>query len=100
MVTVEWNVDPAREDEFLGLARALREMRRRTGAIKWRLYRRAEEPKPFVETFILGSWDEHERQHARMTERELSVIDQAERTVVDGEARTVEHLLAVRKRGR
>jgi MFS family permease len=95
MVTVVWPVDPAKLDTFLGLARQLRQVRRRTGACSWRLYRKAAGEHDFVETFLLGSWAEHERQHARMYPGDMAVIDRAERTLLPGRPRVVDHALAV-----
>ena len=46
----------------------VRRSRRRTGAVRWELYRDGEEPRRFVELYLVRSWEEHLRQHAgRMT---------------------------------
>ncbi|MCY1064566.1 MFS transporter [Nannocystis sp. RBIL2] len=47
-------------------------MRRRDGASDWSIYEDLGAPDLFVETFALGSWSEHVRQHGRAV-----VADQA-----------------------
>ena len=41
--------------------------RRRTGAVRWSVYRDAERPERFIEMFIVPTWQEHVRQHERRT---------------------------------
>jgi hypothetical protein len=50
----------------------MRTFRRREGAISWNLFRDAADPDHYVETFLVLTWGEHMRQHARVT-----VADQA-----------------------
>jgi hypothetical protein len=96
MVSVTWAVRPESFDDFLALAGELRRLRRRTGAGSWRLYRQAEDQYELLETFIVGSWAEHERQHARIYPAETAVIDRLEQTLVPDRPRLVHHSLAVR----
>ena len=100
MVSVTWAVQPERLDDFLALAGELRRLRRRTGAGSWRLYRQAEDQYELLETFIVGSWAEHERQHARIYPAETLVIDRLEQTLLPDRPRLVQHSLAVRTRHR
>jgi MFS family permease len=98
LVTVEYVVDPARANDFLDAMRGLGRVRRRDGAELWGVFRDAADPSRFVETFTVGSWIEHLRQHGRMT-----VSDRALQTVVRGfhtgdEPPVVTHLLAARAR--
>jgi MFS family permease len=98
MVTALWAVAPERLEDFLALARQLRRVRRRTGASAWRLYRQAEGEHELVETFIVGSWAEHERQHARMYPNDMAVIEALERTLRTDRPRIVHHSLAISTR--
>jgi hypothetical protein len=100
MVSVTWVVQPERLDDFLALAGELRRLRRRTGAGSWRLYSQAEDRYELLETFIVGSWAEHERQHARVYPAETLVIDRLEQTLLPDRPRLVHHSLAVRTRDR
>ena len=54
--------------------RRLGRSRRRTGALRWSLYQDAADPDRFVETYLLGSWEEHMRQHhERLTKLDESL---------------------------
>ncbi len=50
-------------------------MRGRTGAVHWHLERDVEDGNRLIETFVVGSWEEHERQHARLERRDLDLLD-------------------------
>jgi len=67
MVSVEYQIDPANRDAFLKLVYAGRSTRRRDGAYAWGIYQDTEDPSRFVEEFLVESWSEHIRQHARAT---------------------------------
>jgi predicted MFS family arabinose efflux permease len=78
LVTVRFTVTPDREPEFLEAMDQLRRSRLRTGATRWELYRDAERPSEFVETFRVPSWEEHLRQHAgRLTAADQVVEERA-----------------------
>ena len=69
---------PDREADFLVAMDQLRRSRLRTGATRWELYRDAEHPREFVETFRVPSWEEHLRQHAgRLTATDQVVEERA-----------------------
>jgi len=92
LVTVEYTVTPEREAAFLEAMDHLRRSRRRTGADRWELYRDGERPDRFVETFRIGSWEEHLRQHeGRLTAADRAV-EEAALAFSDPPARA-EHLL-------
>ncbi|MDC4224159.1 MAG: MFS transporter [Candidatus Manganitrophus sp.] len=67
LVTVEYQIDLQRADEFKRLMRELARIRRRDGALRWGLYRDTAAPGRYLETFLVASWAEHLRQHARVT---------------------------------
>src|SRR6266478_865048 len=67
LVTVEYEVEPTKADEFLGALHKFARVRRRDGASRWGVYRDTEHPAHYVETFIVESWAEHLRQHERLT---------------------------------
>jgi MFS family permease len=95
MVIVRWPVGRGNADAFLEQARELRGIRRRTGATSWRLYRHAGTDDELVESYVVGSWAEHERQHARMVPRDLAALDRLDAVLLDGRTRTVEHDIVV-----
>jgi hypothetical protein len=46
--------------------------------------------------FIVGSWEEHERQHARLQGSDRHVLDETDALLAPGERRTARHALAIR----
>jgi len=70
MVSVEYRPRPGLEKSFLTALYDTRWSRRRTGASSWRVWRDSAEPDRFVEQFVVGSWQEHLRQHERVSARD------------------------------
>jgi len=67
LITIAYAVDPGDRDAFLaGLGELARE-RRRDGAYAWGVTEDVAEPSRIVEWFMVESWAEHQRQHARVT---------------------------------
>jgi MFS family permease len=73
LVTIEYRVDAAHEQEFLSLMRDMGRLRRRDGAAEWGLYRDMADAGLFLETFVTESWIEHLRQHKRITVADLGI---------------------------
>jgi len=96
IVTVEYRIAAGNEEGVLALMGELRRMRRRTGAVHWHLQRDVDKPGTFTETFVVGSWPEHERQHARIQGSDLSVLDKIETLLEPGGSRSVRHSIGVR----
>jgi MFS family permease len=67
LVTVEYRVVEEHAGSFLRAMRSYERVRRRDGASRWGLYRDLEQADVYLETFIVTSWAEHLRQHARLT---------------------------------
>lgn len=66
-VMVAYDVRPHEVEGFQEALRRVGRARRRTGAVRWSVYRDAERPERFIETFIVPTWEEHVRQHGRRT---------------------------------
>ncbi|HST39585.1 MAG TPA: MFS transporter, partial [Conexibacter sp.] len=75
LVTVEYRAAEGQADALLVALAGVRRARRRTGAISWRIWRDAAAPERVLEQFVVGSWDEHLRQHARFTTRDQARLD-------------------------
>ena len=75
MVSVEYRALPEREDELLAALQDARFSRRRTGASSWRAWRDSNQPIRILEQFVVASWDEHLRQHLRVTTRDQKRYD-------------------------
>lgn len=67
LIEIEYRVEPARLAEFVDALRRFRSVRQRDGAIRWDVWEDVAEPGRVVEAFIVESWLEHQRQHARAT---------------------------------
>jgi quinol monooxygenase YgiN len=92
LITIAYTVPPERQDEFLKVMAQVRGSRRRTGAIRWGLFRDGESEHRFVEVYQVASWDEHLRQHdGRYTETDRETEEQA-LALIEGEPE-VHHLL-------
>jgi quinol monooxygenase YgiN len=94
LVTVEYRIDPARADEFVRMMDGIARTRRRDGAISWHLYRDAADVERFVETFVVGSWLEHQRQHDRVTMTDRDLEAAARRLHIGTTPPIVTHLLS------
>ena len=77
LVTLDYRVPADNADAFADAMRKVGRMRRRTGAYRWGLFRDSAEPDRFLETFLVDSWEEHLRQHQRVTATDRRVEDEA-----------------------
>ncbi|WP_024547875.1 MFS transporter [Siccibacter turicensis] len=94
MISVEYQIDPDQAPAFIRALQEMRRVRRRGGAMSWAVYEDIQQPGTFVETFVVGSWMEHLRQHERHTENDFQ-IQRRVRAFQRGETPpTVRHLVA------
>ena len=70
MVTVEYRLRDGLHDDLLAALEDASFSRRRTGASAWGAWQDAADPGRIVEQFVVASWDEHLRQHQRVTARD------------------------------
>jgi hypothetical protein len=83
LVTVAYTVPGANADAFVAAMRKVGRVRRRTGALRWGLWRDPARPTRFLETFVTDSWEEHLRQLQRVTATDRRLEDEA-RALTDG----------------
>jgi hypothetical protein len=81
------------------MLRGTRFSRRRTGATSWRAWRDAEDPGRVLEQFVVASWDEHLRQHERVTRRDQERLDQIRALTDAGQPPAVTHWLTAHATG-
>jgi MFS family permease len=67
MVTVEYTIDPKNAAQFLDAIYKYQRIRRRDGATRWGIFYDSEHPHRYLESFLVDSWAEHQRQHDRFT---------------------------------
>ncbi len=95
LVTVEWRVAPGRAGAFFEAMEAVGRSRRRTGALRWGLFRDAADPEAWLETFVVATWQEHMRQHLeRGTAGDEKLEARARALTVEGAPPRVRHLLS------
>jgi MFS family permease len=68
LIVVEYLVDRHQAAEFVNAMYEYERVRRRDGAYEWGIFHDTESPERYVETFLVNSWAEHLRQHARLTQ--------------------------------
>ena len=83
LVTLTYRVP---EDDAVAFTEAMRRVgrsRRRTGALRWELFRDGSDPTRLVESYLVGTWAEHRRQHEdRLTGADRRFEEEAFRYVV------------------
>ena len=94
MVSVEYRPRAGLEQDLLDALHAARYARRRTGAVSWRAWRDAADPGHVLEQFIVGSWNEHLRQHERVSRRDEERFDAIKAMTDPDRPATVTHWLA------
>lgn len=67
LVTVEYVVGPERKADFVKAIHQYERVRRRNGASRWGIFHDVEAGDRYLETFLVHSWAEHQRQHERET---------------------------------
>jgi MFS family permease len=99
LITVEYRVPTERADEFIQAMDTMRIFRRREGAVSWGIFRDLADPERYVETFLVTTWAEHMRQHARVTVEDQATEAYAFSLLQPGVQPFASHLIAARMRG-
>ncbi|MFI2711636.1 MFS transporter [Micromonospora sp. NPDC018662] len=92
LVTVSYTVRPERQAEFVEAMRAVGRSRRRTGAMRWGLFRAGERAHGYVEVYQVPTWEEHLRQHGGRLTGADRVVEERARALAEDDVR-VSHLL-------
>jgi len=68
LVQTEYRVRPEDAAAFVAAMDELGHIRKRNGALRWRLFQDADDPEHWVETYVVADWVEHRRLARRTTE--------------------------------
>jgi MFS family permease len=80
LVTLTYRVPEHNVAAFTDAMRHVGRSRRRTGALRWELFRDGAEPTKFVESYLVGTWAEHLRQREhRLTGADRRFEEEAQR---------------------
>lgn len=77
LIYLLYEILPENETPFRAAMQQLRSIRLRDGAVRWSLSKNLAQPGQFCEAFVVGSWGEHLRQHARATASDKQIEDTA-----------------------
>jgi len=99
LITIEYHIDPKDAPAFRAAMVHLREVRLRDGAFRCSLFADLEDPTHYRETFLVGSWAEHMRQHERATVEDQRIELAVQAYHQGPEVPRVRHLLMVNLRG-
>lgn len=93
LVTIEYRVATQDREVFLAAIRPIASERRRDGAYRWGVFEDTANAGRWLEMFLVDSWAEHLRQHARVTNADLALEQALRRFQTDGPP-IVTHFLA------
>jgi MFS family permease len=94
-VTLVYRARSGQDDELMAALRGTRNLRRRTGATSWRAWRDVTDPGRLLEQFVVASWDEHLRQHERVTKRDQANLDRVRELTDPAHPVSITHWAAV-----
>ena len=102
LVKIEYKIDKEHQQQndkiilydFLNALRDLSKIRKRDGAIQWAIYRDGADPNNYVETFVVESWAEHLRQHERLTDADLKILNKVRSFHIGDKPPIVTHYVA------
>ena len=93
LITVEYRVANEKAEQFQEAIYKLRDVRLRDGAFRWDLFRSLDQQTVFIESFLVATWAEHLRQHARAVAEDRRTEEVVEGFHLGEEAPRVRHYL-------
>lgn len=94
LITIEYRIDPQRRGEFLAALAKFAPERLRDGAERWGIYEDVAESGRFLESFLVPSWREHERQHHRVSQADAALQARLREFHLGAAAPKVQHFVA------
>lgn len=98
-IVIEYKIDPEDRNAFLEAVREFGMERLRDGAYDWDIFEDVAEPGRMIETFLVSSWLEHERQHHRVTSADQDVQARVLKFHKGALPLVIQHLVAARPDG-
>ncbi|MDG2524232.1 MFS transporter [Stenotrophomonas sp. HITSZ_GD] len=95
LVQIEYRIEPAQRSAFLARLARLSSERRRDGAYAWGVTEDAADATRIVEWFMVESWQEHLRQHRRVSRADADLQAELLQFHHDDAPPQVRHLLAI-----
>ncbi|WP_437614943.1 MFS transporter [Erwinia sp. V71] len=95
MIQIHYQVAAEDRPAFLAAIRQLSLARRRGGASAWGIAQHSAEPDTLVEWFLVESWQEHLRQHQRVSHADAALQQEVQRFHRGTEKPQVHHLLSL-----
>jgi quinol monooxygenase YgiN len=77
METLRYHIPPADRPAFLAAMAEVELVRRRAGAVAWRLYEDVAHPERWLEVWAMESWTDHLREESRLSDADLAVLARA-----------------------
>ena len=97
-IIIEYKIAAQDRETFLATIGELRSERLRDGAYDWDVFEDAAEPGRMIETFLVSSWLEHQRQHRRVTVSDQDVQARLHQLHKGAKPPVVHHFIAARPR--
>ena len=95
---IEYQIASEDREAFLRKISELSEERLRDGAYDWDVFEDAAEPGRMIETFLVSSWLEHQRQHHRVTAADQDVQAELHKFHKSAKPPIVQHMIAARSK--
>lgn len=94
LISIDYQVAPDSSRAFLAALRQFSLERLRDGAYQWGVYEDVATPGHYIESFLVPSWQEHERQHHRVSRTDADLQAQVQRFHVGTQPPRVRHFIA------
>jgi quinol monooxygenase YgiN len=75
LITVDWDIEPAKRDAFLSAMQPVRTALKRQGALSFHLVEDVENPAHMIESFTVATWSEYRRLPQRSTMADKDIHD-------------------------
>lgn len=96
LITVEYQIEPEKKEQFVELMQELHRARKRDGAFFWSMFSDVANPNRVIEIFVTESWLEHLRQHERSTNADYILQKSISDLSTTIQPPVVEHYIALR----